>query len=76
MLTLKCALEQIACKHSTHSLLVYMYMGTSNPMPTVASWSMNSCLHSGVPEVASGEHELACGEAGCQSLLKGKLQIT
>jgi len=76
MLALKCALQQIACKRLTPSLMAYAHMHTSNSIATVASWSTNYCLHSGVPEISSGECELACGRMGYQRLLKDKLQIT
>jgi len=45
-------------------------------MPTVASNSTNSCLHSRLPEIASGERKLRSVRAGCQRLVKNKLQIT
>ena len=51
-------------------LRVYEYTRTCNPMPTVPSRSVNSCLHSGVPEIASSKRKLAFGRTGCQRLLK------
>ena len=56
--------------HANACLPVYEYTRTCNPMPAVASRSANSCLHSGVPEIASSERELAFGKAGCQRSLK------
>jgi len=41
MLTLKCALQQIAYKRLTFSLSVYVYMSISNLMPADAYWSTN-----------------------------------
>jgi len=76
MLTLKCALQQIACKRLTLFLPVNVSVSISNSMPTISPWSTNSGFHSSVPKIASGERELACIETGFQRLLKGKLQIT
>jgi len=71
MLTLKCALQQIACEMQTlNTFPIRVYMRTSNPVPTVASWTTNSWFHSGVPKIASGE--LLCGGAGFQRFLKGR----
>jgi len=60
----------------TRSIPWYEQTRTFNPIPAVASRSVNSSLHSGVSEIASSKRELAFGRAGCQRLLKSKPQIT
>ena len=57
-------------------LSVYKYIHISNPLPTVTSRSASSCSNSGMPEIASGRTRHAFGGAGCQRLLKGKVQLT
>jgi len=39
MLTLKCALQQVACKRLFPSFSVCVYIYAYNPNQTVASWS-------------------------------------
>jgi len=54
---------------------IYSYC-TSNPLPTVAPGVRTPVLTAGRQRLPLGEREHAFGGAGCQSLLKGKLQLT